>query len=178
MAYETRDDCQTREFDIGLSQDPLDGQHYPEIDGIPQRLFTLESVYERFRRLQSFYSRNVEHVQRELAKEGLTEPKTGYEGKKYWDRVFEIVRNLPAQFWPPAEYQWQYRPEKIQTLGEAGLIGKTRYRDWQKRVKGKTHIGAWQCAYCPYKAKCISVEYPEMRHLVADLMSLEGEEAA
>jgi hypothetical protein len=97
--------------------------------------------------------------------------------KAYWDQVFEGVRALPPNFWPPAEYEWQYSPDKIQLLGEAGILGKTRYRDWQKRVKGKTHIGAWNCAYCPYKAKCIAVEYPDKQHLVADLMSLEEEAA-
>ena len=64
------------------------------------------------------------------------------------------------------------------TLGEAGIIGKTKYRNWQKRAKGKTHLGAWQCAHCPFKAKCVSVEYPEMRHQIADLMAVESEDEA
>src|ERR1035441_219590 len=63
---------------------------------------------------------------------------------------------------------------RSQTLGEAGIIGKTKYRNWQKRAKGKTHLGAWQCAHCPFKTKCVSVEYPEMRHQVADLMLDDG----
>src|ERR1035437_3239406 len=63
---------------------------------------------------------------------------------------------------------------RSQTLGEAGIIGKTKYRNWQKRAKGKTHLGAWQCAHCPFKTKCVSVEYPEMRHQVADLILDDG----
>jgi hypothetical protein len=49
---------------------------------------------------------------------------------------------------------------------------------WQKRLKGKTHLGAWQCAHCPFKAKCVSVEYPEFRHQIADLMAVESEDEA
>ena len=178
MTYETRDDCQAREFEIGLYEDELDGVHYPTIDGIPQKLFTVESVYERFRVLQNFHARNIGFVQRELAKNGVPEPAAGQANGQYWDLVFEKVQALPSNFWPPAEYEWKYGAEKIQILGEAGIIGKTKYKDWQKRLKGKTHIGAWQCAFCPYKAKCISVEYPEMRHQIADLMAAEPEDEA
>ena len=188
MTYETRDDCATREFDIGLSQDPLDGLHYPEIDGMPQKLFTVESIYERYKILQDHYLRNVEMVREQMAKEGLLPP--GVDGtvrneidlevadRSFWDEVFRRVRALHSRFWPPAEYEWKYAPEKIQVLGEAGIIGKTKYKDWQKRVKGKTHVGAWQCAYCPHKAKCISVEYPEYTHLIADMLSVDAEEEA
>src|ERR1039457_1785841 len=70
MTYETRDDCQAREFEIGLFEDELDGVHYPMIDGIPQRLFTVESVYERFRALQGYHARNIGFVRRELARAG------------------------------------------------------------------------------------------------------------
>ena len=188
MTYETRDDCQTREFEIGLLGDELDGLHYPMIDGIPQKLFTVESVYERFRALQGYHFRNIGFVRRELAIAGTLEPgkglgqdgkdRTGFEQSRadmsYWDLVFQNVRALPSNFWPPAEYEWKYSAEKIQTLGEAGIIGKTKYRNWQKRAKGKTHLGAWQCAHCPFKTKCVSVEYPEMRHQVADLMLDDG----
>jgi hypothetical protein len=192
MTYETRDDCQAREFEIGLFEDELDGLHYPTIDGIPQRLFTVESVYERFRALQGYHSRNVGFVRRELARAGTLEPgkglgqdgkdRTGFEQSRadmsYWDLVFKNVRALPSNFWPPAEYEWKYSAEKIQTLGEAGIIGKTKYRNWQKRAKGKTHLGAWQCAHCPFKTKCVSVEYPEFRHQIADLMAVESEDEA
>ena len=188
MTYETRDDCQTREFEIGLLGDELDGLHYPMIDGIPQKPFTVESVYERFRALQGYHFRNIGFVRRELAIAGTLEPgkglgqdgkdRTGFEQSRadmsYWDLVFQNVRALPSNFWPPAEYEWKYSAEKIQTLGEAGIIGKTKYRNWQKRAKGKTHLGAWQCAHCPFKTKCVSVEYPEMRHQVADLMLDDG----
>jgi len=187
MTYETRDDCATREFDIGLSQDPIDGLHYPEIDGIPQKLFTVESIYERYKLLQDHYVRNVEGVRKQMANEGFAAPETLENGtgtdftaadRKYWDRVFERVRALPPSFWPPAEYEWKYAPEKIQALGEAGIIGKTRYKDWQKRAKGKTHVGAWQCQYCPHRTKCIAVEYPEYTHLLADMLSVDPEEEA
>src|ERR1039457_6838061 len=57
------------------------------------------------------------------------------------------LHTLPSTFWPAAEYEWKYSAEKIQTLGEAGIIGKTKYMAWQKRAKGKTHLGAWQCAH-------------------------------
>jgi hypothetical protein len=192
MTYETRDDCQAREFEIGLFEDELDGVHYPMIDGLPQKLFTVESVYERFRVLQGYHSRNIGFVRRELARAGTLEPgkrpgqdgkdRTGFEHSRadmsYWDLVFKNVQALPSNFWPPAEYEWKYSAEKIQTLGEAGIIGKTKYRNWQKRAKGKTHLGAWQCAHCPFKAKCVSVEYPEFRHQVADLLAADSEDEA
>jgi uncharacterized cupin superfamily protein len=192
MTYETRDDCQTREFEIGLFEDELDGLHYPTIDGLPQKLFTVESVYERFRVLQGYHSRNIGFVRRELARAGTLEPgkglgqdgkdRTGFEQSRadmsYWDLVFQNVRTLPSNFWPPAEYEWRYSAEKIQTLGEAGILGKTKYRNWQKRAKGKTHLGAWQCAHCPFKAKCVSVEYPEFRHQIADVIEVESEDEA
>jgi hypothetical protein len=192
MTYETRDDCQAREFEIGLFEDELDGLHYPMIDGLPQKLFTVESVYERFRALQGYHSRNIGFVRRELARAGTLEPGkglgqdgkncTGFEQSRadmsYWDLVFQNVRALPSNFWPPAEYEWKYSAEKIQTLGEAGIIGKTKYMAWQKRLKGKTHLGAWQCSHCPFKAKCVTVEYPEIRHQVADVMAVESEDEA
>src|ERR1035438_5667218 len=90
---------------------------------------------------------------------------------RVWGRTAKIARDLSSRaltcpigiwssrmcarcrptFWPPAEYEWKYSAEKIQTLGEAGIIGKTKYRNWQKRAKGKTHLGAWQCAHCPFQ---------------------------
>ena len=167
MTYETRDDCQAREFEIGLFEDELDGLHYPMIDGLPQKLFTVESVYERFRALQGYHSRNIGFVRRELARAGTLEPgkrlgqdgkdRTGFEQSRadmsYWDLVFQNVRALPSNFWPPAEYEWKYSAEKIQTLGEAGIIGKTKYRNWQKRAEGQDALGGVAMRPLPFQSE-------------------------
>lgn len=184
MTYETRDDCQSREFDIAIHENEIDGLHYPAIDGTPQKLFTIENIYERFGVLQGYFNRNVLHVQKELAKKGVVEPPPGKytDVKLYFDKVFEAVRALPRSFWPPAEYEWRYKPEKITRLGEMKILGKTKYAAFKKKKPGSAHIGAWQCAFCGHRNKCVSVEYPEMQHMIFDVMNAlnedEEEEAA
>jgi hypothetical protein len=182
MLYETRDDCRTREFEISIFEDPEDGLHYPMIDGQPVKLFTLESVYERFEILQHrYYDRNVQHVKDELLEAGIEEPGAESESREiraYYDEVFRRVRALPVSFWPPAEYQFRYSEDKVKLLGAAGIISKTEFKKWTKKLKGWKHPGAWQCRYCSFLRKCMTVEYPDLVHLVADVMDLEDEEDA
>src|ERR1035437_9027859 len=99
--------------------------------------------------MQGYHSRNIGFVRRELARAGTLEPgkglgqdgkdRTGFEQSRadmsYWDLVFQNVRALPSNFWPPAEYERKYSAEKIQTLGEAGIVGRTKSRNGQTRAR-------------------------------------------
>lgn len=176
LAYESRDNCDSWEFDIGIYEDDLDGLHYPMVDGQPWKLFTLESVYQRYVILQNYWYRAREHGQKLLAEQDINPPEdlNTEEGHQYLDKLAETVRNLPPSFWPPAEYELRYADDKIHTLFNDGLISKTKYQKWQKKHAGYDHIGDWQCAFCNYKSRCVSVEYPELRHLALDLMDQEA----
>jgi hypothetical protein len=180
LTYESRDDCNTWEFDVGIYEDELDGLHYPQVDGQPWKLFTLESVYQRYATLQGFWYRAREAAQQRLASKGINPPDDmqSRDGKTYLDRLADEVRQLPPSFWPPAEYQLRYSDDKINMLFNEGLISKTKFGNWQKQKQGSETIGDWHCAYCNFKSRCVSVEYPELRHLALDLMQDEAARAA
>ena len=170
LAYETRDDCQTKEFDVQVWTDPFDGLHYPMIDGEPYRIFTVESVYERYKILQKHYLKAVAWVEKEL---GDTAGEKGTEA--YWAKVGQKLRDLPLDLLPKAEYEFKYGAEKIEALFKAGKIGKTKYEGWKKKHKGKTHIGSWRCSYCSFLKRCLPLEYPEYQYLA---LELDNDEAA
>lgn len=176
LTYESRDACETWEFDVGIYEDELDGLHYPEVDGQPWKLFTLESIYQRYQMLQGYWFRAREEGQKLLAAKGINAPADmrTEEGSKYLELLAAEVRSLPHTFWPPAEYQLRYPDAKIEALFKEGLVFKTRYQKWQKQLQGFEHMGDWQCAYCNYKSRCVSVEYPELRHLALDLLEDEA----
>lgn len=176
LTYEARDTCETWEFDVSIYEDELDGLHYPEVDGQPWKKFTLESVYKRYHILQGYWFRARAEAQERLEAEGVVAPKdlNTPNGKKYLDSLAAAVRKLPNTFWPPAEYQLRYTPQKTDELFAAGLVFKTAYAKWQKQAPGYEYMGDWQCKFCNFKSTCAAVEYPELRHLALDLADDEA----
>lgn len=206
ICYETRDTCETKEFDIEIYED-FDGSHYPQIDGDVWKVFTLESIYERFETVQKYYNNAQQAALARLADQNVTRPILGTstfdsmdetaeavaerktleeaftaDTKKYWDRVGEEMRRLGPEFLPPADYQYRYPDVKIEDLASKGLIGKAKFAEWKawkngrRRKAGTPIIGAWQCRYCPFKFQCIPIQYPDLANMVADMMEAEGED--
>jgi len=177
LAYETRDDCQTREFDISLDTNPLTEETFPVIDGRLFKGFTVESIYDRFETLQKYWLRAIQEARRRLAERGLSEigellrPEEVKDApSEFWEEMAKEVRRLPVEFLPPAEYEWRYSPDRVEELHDLGFISDSKYKKWKSsKGKNKESLGAWQCRYCPYRKKCVSLEYPDMRHLLLDL---------
>jgi hypothetical protein len=181
MLYETRDSCEDREFEIGIFEDD-NGLHWPTIDGIPAKFFTVESIYERYQVLQRYHEAAKLEARRRVARDGYMEPSENARSGDIWkykERVLAEMKNLPYEFWPPAEYEWRYDEEKIEMLFQAKLISKSAYEASQRKKTAKTYkpMGHWACAFCNFKQKCVATEFPEMAHLVADLASQEEEAA-
>lgn len=182
MAYESRDTCTSGEFDIGIYQHPVDHHHYPTIDGEPIRLFTVESIYIRFQRLIGYFQRAMEWTEAELAKKKAwtEEEKNSYE---YQKAFAETIRNIPQEYWPPAEYEWKYSDEKIHALFNEGLLSKTKYNEWAVVKSGRNRkprpvpvVGAWNCAKCSYKTKCLAANDPGMSYMALDLLKAAEDE--
>jgi hypothetical protein len=176
LAYESRDDGQTRNFELSLKQDPIDGLTYPAIDGVVKQKFSIESIYERYKKLQGYYKQAIAWAEEQLKLENIIRPDEahGPEADNFWYHIQKKLKSLPTSLLPPAEYEWKYPAHKVQSLGEAKIIGKVKYEAWKKDKGKKTFLGAWQCAYCPYKNRCVAMEYPEMRHLALDIMAEEA----
>lgn len=202
ICYETRDTCETKEFDIDIYED-FDGLHYPTIDGKVCQIFTIESIYERFSIIQKYFNIAQAEAIKRLEDRGVNHPiadknaplgGTGGEQaaaefkeleKKYWVQVGEEMRRLGPEFLPPAEYRYKYSEQKIEALHAKELIGETKYKEWKSWKTGKTKkwkgstigpiIGDWQCRYCPFKMTCIAQEYPELKHMAQDLMHDDDE---
>lgn len=194
ICYETRDDCKTAEFNVEIYED-FDGYHYPQVDGVVWKLFTIESIYERFEIIQGYFNRAQVEAIRILSEQGFTRPSPlGVDAtpeqidehkqaeRKFWDRTGEEMRRLPNEFLPPADYQYKYPDHKIESLGQSGLISETKlkeYKTWKsgrRRKPGQPIIGDWQCRYCPFKYPCISLEYPELKQMVLDMMTADEED--
>ena len=183
LAYEDRAEGETFEFDVAIWEDPFDGLHYPEVDGQPWKIFTVESVYERYKILQSYwYKARWEAVQR-LQQAGIYEPhpEADYRDRsKYEEQLGEAVRALPVSFWPPAEYEWKYDHDKILYLWGEGLISKSVYEAYMMVFQGRNRkprplpvVGDWQCRFCSYGISCAAQTHPEYASLAEDLVSLE-----
>lgn len=175
IAYESRDSCETREFDIGIAEDR--GEFFPSVNGEIVRDFTIRSIYDRFLRLQRYYWNARLEAEQRLKAKGLAPEDAGSsyfeETPEAWKMLVEEMCQLGPEFWPPAEYEWRYSDRKIAELGEMGLIGKTVYGKWKKDPS--IRIGDWQCEYCAYKTRCLPVEYPLYASLIRDLVP-DGEE--
>lgn len=170
LVYISRDECLRKEFNITIQED-FDGMHYPCVDGIMYRMFTIESLYSRYKTLQSYWFAARNAAVEKLANKGKIKPdslnlilKPGdpidtrvlNEEEEVYLKSLEIeVRNLPDTYWPPAEYEWSYSPEKVERLYSIGEIAKTKYADWKKKRPGKDRIGDFHCSYCNYKRLCI-----------------------
>jgi hypothetical protein len=191
LLYVDRDSASRKEFTIEIFED-LDGYHYPMVDGVPFKIFTLESIYTRYKTLQGYWFRARSAAAENLANKGIFPPpslklilcpqdvvenelipeKTPEEltaERNYLKLLEEEVRLLPPSFWPPAEYEWSYSPERVEQLFQGGQIGKTKYGDYKKdKIK---RLGDWQCSYCSTAGHCLKERQPELQFLVSDLLA-------
>lgn len=59
---------------------------------------------------------------------------------------------------PPADFELQYSPDKIERLHAKGKMGKTKYEKFiGNKLKPDQYIGNWQCRYCKFKNQCWGV---------------------
>lgn len=163
ICYETRDTCETVEFDVEIYED-FDGSHYPQIDGEVWKIFTVESIYDRFEIIQGYFSKAQQEAFRVLQSQGVIRPASlpqdaapevqevwKQQERAFWTRVGEEMRRLPLDFLPPADYQYRYNEHDIEDLHTKGLIGETKYKEWKtwkngkRRKAGTPIIGDWQC---------------------------------
>lgn len=189
LVYISRDECQRKEFDITIQED-FDGSFYPCIDGMMWKVFTVESIYERYKTLQNYWYLARAESERRLTVKGILPPsilklvrgpgdETGHEEelneeqkqleRDYLTHLEKETASLPVEFWPPAEYEFQYPPDKIELLYQRHLIGKKKYEDWKKKKKGADLIGAWQCRFCPFRKQCVPTQQPNLSYLIYDM---------
>lgn len=189
LVYISRDECERKEFDITVEEE-FDGSFYPCIDGMMWKTFTVESIYERYRTLQNYWYVARAEAEKRLETKGVVAPPTlrlvrgpgdtaevqpglteeqKTAEKDYMLRLERETASLPVEFWPPAEYQWSYPPDKIELLNQRSLIGKKRYEDWKKKKKGADRIGDWQCLYCPFKKMCVPLQNPSWAYQLYDM---------
>lgn len=185
LLYVSRGKVNRTEFNIEIKED-YDGSHYPVVNGQMLKIFTVESIYQRYRELQGYWFRaRTEGVKRLEAKgvlppEGLTlvlspgdvnvsryaSEEGSAQAKQYLDALARETWKLGVEFLPPAEYQWAYEPQKIEQMWAAGEITKKAYEAWKK---GKERApGDWQCKYCPHKNFCVPIQNPNWAHEVYD----------
>ena len=146
LLYVNRTGRDRREFDVSLFGD-ADGFHYPAIDSQPWKVFTMESAYDRIKQCQDYWQRSIEEAQNRLKMRGILKPHpsdkpTTADFDMYWNRVAEEVLDLPDTYLPPADFEYRYSPEKVETLNKLGKIPKAKYAAWKKK---HAIIGAWQC---------------------------------
>jgi hypothetical protein len=191
ICYETRDSCLTAEFDVEIYED-FDGYHYPQINGNIWKIFTVESIYERYEVLQGYFNRAQAEAIRILASRGVVRHERGIETtdaehkkneQEYWMTVGEEMRRLPLEFLPPADYQYRYSDQKVELLASKDLIGQTKYKEWKTWKNGKRRkagtpapIGDWNCRYCPYKLQCIPLQCPDLAQMCVDIINTKENE--
>lgn len=193
LCYETRDTCETCEFDVEIYED-FDGLHYPVVNGDIWKIFTVESIYNRFEIVQEYYNKAQKEAIGRLQAQDIIRPVSLPEGtdkdavigwkeaeKVYWDRVGEEMRRLGPEYLPPNDYEWQYSDNKIESLRSKGLISDTKWKEYQTWKKGKRrkagtpHIGDWQCGYCSYRLACIPLQKPELAGMCNDLVQIKDD---
>ena len=152
LLYMARAGREKREFDIGIYLDP-DGNHYPSVDGVPWKVFTIESIYNRFAQVQACWKAATDKAKEILEKKGVSPPTLTADGKdnlteedkkalsEYWDKVRAEIAEMD-EFLPAADYQYKYQADKIKKLHEAGKIPDKNYKKWKA---GHKILGAWQC---------------------------------
>lgn len=188
LVYISRDECARKEFNITIEQD-FDGNHYPVVDGQMYRMFSIESLYDRYKLLQKYWFQARAKAIEVLDAKGIHKPEGLNLVLKHGDPIDkkeltkddldylltleQEVRNLPDSYWPPAEYEWAYSDEKIEKLYSIGEVGKTKYNDWKKKKLGKDRIGSWNCSYCSYKRICIPKQNANYASHMYDIDSLE-----
>jgi hypothetical protein len=198
LIYVDRGDASRKEFTIEIFED-FDGAHYPMVDGVPFKVFNLESIYTRYKTIQGYWFRARGAAAQNLSDRGILPPPTlklvfcaqdvmevEIPIKKskdeqaaelaYLKHLENEVRALPNDYWPPAEYEWSYSPERIKLLHEHKEIGKTKFADYNKNKIQR--IGDWQCSYCSVAGHCLKVSRPELEYTLIDLQSLLLDPAA
>jgi hypothetical protein len=194
LVYIARGTLHRTEFDIEIFED-FDGFHYPMVDGFPYKIFSIESIYERFRTGQNYWFRMRQEAVDLLAAKGIVPPETvrlilnrgdvaapqtedrqlsskewAIE-KEYFERLEAEVRGLPESFFPPPEYEWSYSPGRIEELFAAKQLSKNMYTKFKKGEV--TRLGDWQCGWCPYAATgCIQKQRPDLAYQVYDFANL------
>jgi hypothetical protein len=171
-----------------------DGNHYPVVDGVPYKIFAIESIYELYREVQDYWFRARNEAVRILAAEGIHPPEhlklilsredeagdryaeltalESAEQKQYLAKLEETVRDLPEEFFPVPEYSFVYSDQRMEELGEAGEIGKVKYGKWKKGTLEEP-MGDWQCRFCDYlEAGCLQRQRPDLVHLLYDIKNI------
>ncbi len=197
LVYIARGSLARTEFDIEIVED-YDGFHYPSVNGIPYKIFTIESIYDRFRTGQNYWFKMRQEAVDRLSAKGIEPPATlnlilsrsdivssqtetreltkeQIEAEKvYYDKLEKEVRALPDSFFPKPEYEWSYSPKRIEELFAAGLIPKTKYKAYKE---GKmSRLGDWQCSFCLYaKMGCIQKQRPDLVYQLYDLANISEE---
>lgn len=186
LLYVSRGEVNRTEFTISIEED-FDGSHYPVVNGQMLKIFTIESVYARFKDLQEYWfaarregvrrlaEKNIQppaslklvlasgddQIREESAEYIRPTPEQKAEEDAYIAALEQEVIRLNPEFLPPAEYQWAYPAEQIELMYAAGQLTKKAYEGWKK--KGDK-VGDWQCKYCAHKAYCIPLENPQWAH--------------
>ncbi|MGD0904935.1 MAG: hypothetical protein ABR924_18585 [Terracidiphilus sp.] len=194
LIYISRGTCNRTEFDVEIMQDH-DGFHYPMVNGMPYRIFTVESIYDRFVTLQSYWFRARQQAYEILSDQGVLAPPTlnllmtrgdvpedmtvyrdltkqeWTTEKAYLEQLEETVRTLHDEYFPPPEYEYSYSADRIKRMGAAKLIGKTKLKEWND---GKINrLGDWQCSYCPFAATgCVARQRPDLAYQLYDISNL------
>jgi hypothetical protein len=194
LLYVDRDSASRKEFTIGIYTD-FDGAHYPMVDGVPFKIFTMESVYERYQTLQGYWFRARAAAATNLGQKGILPPPTlrlilcpqdvvdaeAFVPKSpdelaaeaaYLTLLEDEVRLLPTSFWPSAEFEWSYSPERIETLFQVGALGKTKHDKYLKDRTGTMRLGDWQCNYCSVAGHCLSQARPELLYAIQDVQAM------
>lgn len=65
-------------------------------------------------------------------------------------RYRQLAEYVATKTLPDRDYELQYDSAKVDRLHSAGLLSKSKY---EKHQQGKV-VGDWECAYCPFRAKC------------------------
>jgi hypothetical protein len=193
LVYISRGALTRTEFDIEIMQD-MDGFHYPMVNGMPYKLFTIESIYDRFRTGQNYWFRMRQEAVERLSKKGVNPPdsvqlvlnrgdisasqtttrelsKEEWSAEKsYYDQLEAEVRSLPEEFFPAPEYEWSYSKDRVEELYKAKSLSKKAYENFTKTGE---RVGDWHCSFCPYaKMGCVAKQRPELNYIAYDFANI------
>jgi len=128
MIYYARDSGERTQYDIDLISDASTGVelHRPTINGVPDKRFTMEDIYERYDRLAEYERQN------EIPPADYS---AAWDAKKI-ERRYAIGNSL-----------------KKNARSRNTEVAKTRYDNW-KRNPTANPIGDWQCNFCRWKPVC------------------------